>query len=329
MSATDAAAPFNYAQGKLSTRRLGAFSLAAVFVAAAAVTALDYSFFVGDPTLVARRQIHHGVLSHTATAPDRYRLLAPAIVEGPMRVLRQWMPPEAAFDRVYAVFYLAAMTALLWSQFAYLRVWFTDEQALIAVLLLASTLRITIRQHDYAPFSYLEPTFFAVGLLLILQDRRVWLGLLVAVASLNRETGIFVVLLFAATQPLTRRNLLTTIAYAGVWAAVFIGVRWFGGEADRYWELGRIWRTNLSQPGLTVYNVTAFLGVMWIFAVIGFRRAPAFLQRAAMVIPAYAGAVLVWGLWWEVRLLLPLLPLVLPLALSALFEPEASPQWSR
>jgi hypothetical protein len=31
----------------------------------------------------------------------------------------------------------------------------------------------------------------------------------------------------------------------------------------------------------------------------------------------------VWGLWWEVRLLLPLLPLVLPLALSALFAPAA------
>jgi hypothetical protein len=315
MSATVAAAP--------PSRRLGSLTLAAIFVAASAVTALDYSFFVGDPTLVARRHIHQGVLAHTATAPDRYRLLAPAIVEGPMTVLRRWMPAEIAFDRVYAVFYLAAMTALLWSQFAYLRVWFTDEQALIGVLLLASTLRITIRQHDYAPFSYLEPTFFAIGLLLILHDRRVWLGLLVALASLNRETGIFLVFLFAATQPLTRRNVMTAIAYTGVWAAVFIGVRWFGGEADRYWELGRIWRTNLSQPGLTLYNVTAFLGVMWIFAIIGFRRAPAFVQRAAIVIPAYAGAVAVWGLWWEVRLLLPLLPLVLPLALSALFAPAA------
>jgi hypothetical protein len=302
-------------------RRLGSFALAAIFVAASAVTALDYSFFVGDPTLVARRQIHQGVLARTATAPDRYRLLAPLVVEGPMQVLRQWMPPDLAFDRVYAVFYLAAMTALLWSQFAYLRVWFTDEQALIGVLLLASTLRITIRQHDYAPFSYLEPTFFAVGLLLMLNDRRVWLGLLVAVASLNRETGIFLALLFAVTHSLTRRNILTTMIYVAVSAGVFAGVRWLGGEAERYWEVGRIWRTNISQPGLTLYNVTALLGVMWVFAITGFSRAPGFVRRAAIVIPVYAGAVAVWGLWWEVRLLLPLLPLVLPLALSALFEP--------
>jgi hypothetical protein len=314
MSATAAAA--------LPTRRLGSLTLAAIFVSAAAVTALDYAFFVGDPTLVARRQIHQGVLAHTATAPDRYRLLAPLLVEGPVRVLQQWMSPELAFDRVYAAFYLTAITALLWSLFAYLRVWFSDAQALIGVLLVASTLRITIRQHDYAPFSYLEPTFFAVALLLILRDRRIWFALLVLLASLNRETGIFLVVLFAATQPLTRRNLFTALLYAGLWAVVFAGVRLYGGEAERYWELGRIWRTNLSQPGLTLYNVTAFLGVMWLLALAGFRNSPPFVRRAAIVIPAYAGAVAVWGLWWEVRLLMPVLPLVLPLALSALFEPS-------
>jgi hypothetical protein len=302
-----------------SARRLRSFSLAAIFVAASAVTALDYSFFVGDPTLVARRSIHQGVLAHTATAPDRYRLLAPLIVEGPVRLLERWMPRDVAFDRVYAVFYVVAMTAMLWSLFAYLRVWFADEQALIAVLLVASTLRITIRQHDYAPFSYLEPTFIALGLLLMLGERRWWLALLVAIAAFNRETGIFIVFLFAATQPLTRRNLQMTLIYASVWAAVFAGVRLYGGEADRYWELGRIWRTNISQPGLTLYNVTAFLGVIWILAVPGVRHAPAFVRRAAIVIPVYAAVVAIWGLWWEVRLLMPLLPLVTPLALSALF----------
>ncbi len=306
-------------------RRLGSFSLAAIFVAAAAVTALDYSFFVGDPTLVARRSIHQGVLAHTATAPDRYRLLAPLIVEGPVAMLERWMPRDAAFDRVYAVFYVVAMTALLWSLFASLRVWFTDEQALIGVLLVASTLRITIRQHDYAPFSYVEPTFFALGLLAILNERRVWLGVLVAIAAFNRETGIFLVFLFAATQSPTRRNLQMTGVYLAIWAAVFIGVRLYGGEAERYWEIERIWRTNISQPGLTIYNVTAFLGVMWLLAVVGFSRAPVFVRRAALVIPAYAGVVAVWGLWWEVRLLLPLLPLVLPLALSALFRPAEAP----
>lgn len=305
----------------LSSRRLGTITLAAIFVAASAVTALDYAFVAGAPALDARRDIHRSIFNHTATEPDRYRLLAPLVVEGAIRILLPSSPFDAAFDRVYAVFYLTAMTAMLWAIFAYVRVWFSDEQALIAVLLVASTLRITIRQHNYAPASYLEPTFVALALLLILRDRRVLLGCLIAIATLNRETAIFIVLLFAATQPLTGRNVKTSLVYAAIWATVFVGVRYLLGPGERYWELERIWRTNISQPGLTLYNLTAFLGVMWIFAIAGVGRAPGFVRRTALVIPAYFAVVAVWGIWWEVRLLLPMLPIVLTLSLSYLFDP--------
>lgn len=312
----------------IPSRRLGSLVLVAVFVSATAVTALDYAFFAGAPTLEARRDIHQRVLAHTATAPDRYRFLTPVLVEGPVRILQRAMSREDAFDRVYAVFYVVAMVAMVWSLFAYLRVWFSDEQALIGVLIVTSTLRITIRQHDYAPSSYLEPTFFALALLLILKDRRVLLGLLVTLASFNRETGVFLVMLFVATNARTRRTLMTALVYTAIWGAVFLGVRYVAGEGERYWEIGRVWQTNLSQPGLTIYNLTAFLGVVWILAVAGLGRAPTFVRRSAVVIPVYVGVVAVWGIWWEVRLLMPILPLVLPLALSYLFEPLRDPDLS-
>lgn len=309
----------------LSSRRLGTLALAAIFVAASAVTALDYAFVAGAPALDARRDIHRSVFNRTATEPDRYRVLAPLVVEGVIRTLRPSRPYDAAFDRVYAIFYIVAMSAMLWSIFAYVRVWFSDEQALIAVLLVASTLRITIRQHNYAPASYLEPTFFALALLLILRDRRVLLGSLIAMATLNRETAIFIVLLFAATQPLTSRNIRTSLLYAAIWATIFVGVRYLLGSGERYWDLERIWRTNISQPGLTLYNLTAFLGVIWIFAIAGLGRAPAFVRRTALVVPAYLAVVAVWGIWWEVRLLMPMLPIVLTLSLSYLFDPAREP----
>jgi hypothetical protein len=310
----------------LPSRRLGSLALAAIFVAASAVTALDYSFVVGEPTLLARREIHHSVFNHTATAPERHRWLAPLFIEGAIKVFGRGTPYDVAFDRTYAVFYVVAITAMIWALFAYLRVWFSDEQALIAVLLFASTMRITIRQHDYAPGSYLEPTFFALGLLLILRDRRILLGLLITVATLNRETAIFLVLLYAVTQPPTKKNLQTTLVFAVIWASVFAGVRSVAGPGERYWELERIWRTNISQPGLTLYNLTAFLGVMWLFAVAGFSRAPKFVRRTAAIVPVYIAVVAIWGIWWEVRLLMSLLPIVLPLALSYIVEPAIEPR---
>ena len=78
----------------------------------------------------------------------------------------------------------------------------------------------------------------------------------------------------------------------------------------------------MSQLWLAAFNITALLGAFWIFALFGLPRAPAFVRRSALVIPAYLAVVAIWGIWWEVRLLMPLYPLLLPLALSYLFEPR-------
>lgn len=306
------------------SRTIGPWALAAVLCAAAAVTSLDYAFHPGEDTLLARRGFHNGILNGTANAPERYRVLIPAMVEGPIRLLARVMPYEQAFDRAYAIFYFLAMVSMLWALYAYLSEWFTNEQALVGVLLVACTIRITIRQHDWAPGSYLEPGFFSLALLLILRDRRWWLALLVAVASLSRETGVFLVLLFVSTAPANWRSVWAAMGYLAVSGAVFVGVRLVAGDAERYWTLGRVLETNLSQPLLAVFNLTVFLGAVWLFAVLGFARAPRFTRRAAVVIPIYAAAIAVWGIWWEVRLLMPLYPLVLPLALSYVFTPQAT-----
>lgn len=307
-------------------RRLGSLALAAIFIAATAVTALDYGIGPGDDTLLARRDIHKGILNQSARAPDRHRVLAPVVMEVPTRVLARFMPYDTAYDRAALLFYLIAMAALVASQYAYLRVWFSTEQALIGVLLIACTLRITIRQHDYSPYSFLEPSFFALGLLAILHARRGWFALLVAVATLNRETAIFLIALFAVTQPMTKATVKFVAGYFGIWLVIFVGLRFLGGDAERYWTIDLVFRTNVSQWWLAAFNITVLLGVFWIFALLGLPRAPAFVRRSALVIPAYLAAVAIWGIWWEVRLLMPLYPLLAPLALSYLFEPRREAQ---
>ena len=163
----------------------------------------------------------------------------------------------------------------------------------------------------------------SLSLLCIVRERRLWLALLVAVAALNRETGVFIVLFYAVARPLNRQRLMTTLAYGGIWLAVFIGVRLYAGDGGRYWTVDKVFSSNLSKPWLAVFNVAALLGVFWWFAAAGFRGAPPFVQRVATVIPVYGAVVAVWGIWWEVRLLLPLMPLLLPLALSFLFKSES------
>ena len=196
------------------------------------------------------------------------------------------MSYDAAFDRVSTVFYLAAISAMLWSLFALLRSWFTDEAALIAALIAACTIRITMRQHDYAPYSFLEPTFVAMTLLAILHRQHVLLGVLVAVASFNRETAVFLVLLHLVTSDWSRQAWARTIAYGSIWAAIFLGIRAVTGEGERYWTIERIFRTNMAQPGLAAANLTMLFGVCWLFAVLGWSRAPSFIRRERSSFPS-------------------------------------------
>ena len=303
-------------------RRFTPLTLAAIFVAVSATTALNYALLPGQSMLDSRRVIQRRIVEHTAVPPDRYRLFVPAITEAPIAMLSRRMPREQAFDATFAVFYVLAMATLLWSLFIYLRHWFSDEQALVGVLFVSCTLALTTRQHEYAPYSFLEPTFLTLALLCMLREKRVLLGAVVAVATLNRETGVFIVLLYVATHPLTKRHLATAAVYGAIWAVVFLAVRFFAGFAWPHWTLERIFWANLSQPMLSVFNIAALLGVFWWFAVAGFSRAPPFVRRTALVVPPYLAVVAVWGIWWEVRLLLPMLPILVPMALSALFHPK-------
>ncbi len=303
------------------------FALACIFLTAALIPALDYGFGPGDETMIARREIHRGILNQTARTPDRYRWLAAGVIEAPTRVLATVMPYDRAYDRVSFVFYLAAITGMLWSLYAYLRVWFGDQPALIASLVAACTIRITMRQHDYAPYSYLEPTFVALALLLILHKRHVALGVLIAVATFNRETAVFLVTLYLFTSDFSQRAWVRTATYGAIWAAGYGLVRWVGGDAERYWTLERVWRTNMSQPQLAAYNIALLLGVFWLLALLGWRHAPSFVRRSALVAPFYLVTVALWGIWWEVRLLMPLYPMLFGFALAYLVE-RKWPAWA-
>ncbi len=75
-------------------------------------------------------------------------------------------------------------------------------------------------------------------------------------------------------------------------------------------------RANLVGLPTGVINIGLFLGGVWVLAMLGFGRAPAFLKRAAAAIPIFLLVFGLTALWSDVRLLMPLYTLVVPLALA-------------
>jgi hypothetical protein len=218
------------------------------------------------------------------------------------------------------------MAGMLYAQYAYLRIFFTEPEALVGALLAAATMPMALRSFDWAPYSQLEPTLFAIALILMYRQRHVWLGILIAIATLNRETAIFIVALFLAVLPLTAQRLRTGAVYLAIWASVFFGLRWALGEGRPvFFTLETLWYGNtheLNQIVISFVNIALLYGAFWIFAILGFSRAPAFVRRSAIIVPAYILLVGAWGIWTEARLLQPLYPVILPLGLSFLFRPR-------
>lgn len=303
-----------------------------LILSVSAVIAYGYFTRIDRPHYDERLELHNQIISGIAPSPYRYRILAPMVGELIKRSLSIVYPMPTAFLLSYAIYDLLAFFSLLASLFLWLRTCFDREQSLIGVLFVAGTIPIALQDHYFQPWSLLEPGFFSLALLAIYRKRYWLLALFVGLASLNRETAVFIPLVLLLT--INMKSLLNArsvndewksiLLFGGlflIWAAVFFGLRYFRGSAPHIETIEGLLARNITKDSLfyTFINGSLFLGGLWAFAVLGFRYAPVFIKRVALIVPLYLVTVMVWGVWKEVRLLMPLYPVIVPLGLSFLY----------
>ena len=314
-----------------AARPIGWRTVTAIMMSAVLVTAATYSFFT--PLNEARVAAHREVVTLAASAPDRYRVLVPFALDGPIHALAAFVPYDKAVERVYGVFHLVALSLILIALVLQLSLWFTTVQSLAGALMVGSLVQLALRQQEYdlssipdaavfAPHSLLEPVVIALGCVLARRGRQWPLAALTAVAALNSEAAIILPLLYIAVLGVSRASVLTAIGYAVIWGAVTLTLRLALGESPSVWTVREIWRENMAHLPTAFVNVALFLGPLWVVAAVGWRRAPGPIRRTAWLTAPYVAAVGVWGFWWDVRLLLGLYPLLMPLVLSAVFAPR-------
>jgi hypothetical protein len=268
-----------------------------------------------------RAAAHEGILDGTALSPYRYRLLAPWTTEAVMRLLA-----PLGERRAFHLAYLAWNTAWTYLTFAltfrFLRRWHAPDTALVATLLLPLALVAAFAEQWYAPWSVAETPLFLAGLLAVLGGRTVAALALVAVASLNRETALYLPLawmLVASAPDSVRRSGVTAaapLAALAVWIVIYGALRWALGAAPAAVPFDVLLRTNLDPMGLAFAAIwlALLLGPVWLWAARGAGAAPAELARLCWMVVPVAVLYLAFGIWREVRILMPLVPLLLALA---------------
>lgn len=231
----------------------------------------------------------------------------------------------------YAVYDFLAIALLLFSIYFFLRIWFSGEHALSGLLFLSAVIVTAFHYQYYQPWSLAEVVFFTLGLILIYYKSNFLLLLLMIISSLNRETAVYIPLAFLfanielGTMLKTRKvplNLLSWFAlYCFTWFVVYAGLRIVLGTAASVTSADKIWATDTSLMGiaLAVIHITLFMGIFWLFAILGYRKAPVFIRRVSLAIPVFVLPLVIMGILYEVRMFMFLYPLLLGLGLSYLY----------
>lgn len=268
---------------------------------------------------------HRDIVERVAANPFRYRILGPYLIS-------MFGSSDIQIATGYAVAHLIAFPLMFMALFRWLRVWLSESSALLGVCLVAAYAPLFMQVWVASIYSAIEVIVLATALTVLALHPRRWewvFVLLVVVGTLNRETALLLPLAYAAvyvTEWRTRGYWLRGALFGGVWAAAFVGLRVWLGPAPEAVDPAFAWALNTGNVSNATHrsvngilNNLLFLPI-WLLYLSNWRYAPAPLKRLALPALVYAGMFLVFGVWDEVRLLLPLLVLTLPVALRGLFE---------
>lgn len=316
-AATDAvASPLN------RSRTLGLLGVLPLYLAIA--TAVGFVDFRVRPAIhfeTAFTTYVPSVLSGNEAPPGRYRILAPHIYAA----VQRWTGLDAR-DAWFVFRWLCLLAALL-AGHALFRTWFETGPAVAGNALAMVLLWLTFSGGWGHPDHLMELFLFTMGSACVARRwDAAFVGVL-ALSALNRETSAFLLPLFLLARGLDRRRAIRVAVAAAAWLGVTLLLRWQLGwvpynplnvsqnidnmttwpERDLYYRLFGWFFLILVVPVLVI------IGLTW-------ARQPRYVRVAAGVVtPAVLVTGFLFSSVWESRIFTPVIPLLMPGLLFALF----------
>jgi hypothetical protein len=257
---------------------------------------------------------HFSIINHDAPSPYRYRVLVPYAAETISRLM-DYPLSEGKLMLAYSMLHFLVLPAAMLALYLYVASTTNDLGGLIAAgVVFISWPLVTQVYHSYLLWAVVE--MLLLSLVLLWKDRPLVCGLMIVLAMLNRETGVFVALAYFAANWREAR----AYAYLIMAVMIFAVLRLVLGLAPHENSNHESFQTQT-----IIFNM--FFVPLWIAVWRGYRGATVILQRIALVGLPYIGALLLFASLREVRLLLTAYPLWLPLAVTAIQQSRTSRQY--
>jgi hypothetical protein len=265
------------------------------------------------------------VVAGTEDAPGKYRVFAPFLIDGLSRVTGASAESAWYVTRLIGIFLAYCVFHV------YLRTWFSPSASLAGVSVVAATLPLTFTNSWPHPDSIPELALFTLGAMAVARGRDLLFAVTLACAALNRETSVFLVLLYVLAEPLSRPRFWRAMLFGAEWFAVYAGLRALRGfQHYDYWQAARNWaELGLLPPNYDpyyrayAYFVVVLFGPM-IYMALKAKGAPTFARRALLVVPWFIAVAFIFSSIIESRIFTPLYPLVVPATMFFFANPHSS-----
>ncbi|MEW6238003.1 MAG: hypothetical protein AB1656_21655 [Candidatus Omnitrophota bacterium] len=304
---------------KQNSRRMNPLGAILLAVHLAAILAYVHLKYIDEPTLSDKIEQHRTFLAGKALYPYQYRVFLHLACEAFLRASSSFLAYEKSFlfFQVGVVFSTTAASLLLF--YRYLKIWFPDASALFGMTFLAAIHPLSFFNYHFQPSSSLILAIYIVGMLSIYYDQWIWLILCIAVASLERfEAAFFLIsMYFLCADKRTGRFWLFFALYVLIGIGAAAGLRWYFGPQPYVHSAAFHLSYNFRTPGTLLLAV--LYGPFWLWALLGFASAPKFLRRILLIVPIFVLLHFFVAKVNEVRLFLPLAPILIPLGFGYWF----------
>ena len=303
----------------------------ALLVSVAACLTYNYVRQVERPNIDARLKLHSQIIHKQAPSPYNYRVLVPWVTEAFTVIVSSGnkINYNQAWQLAYAGYDFFSVTLFLTTLFILLRIWYSTVLSAAGVFFCAALFPLSLQDHYFQPWSLIEAWFFCLALLLSYRKRFSLLLILTVVAALNRVTAIFIPIVyflgafrFRWVREQRYQEFLKVVSKSATLlffaVAVILIVRHLQGDVDHIHTIDSLWQRNTRLGALmrSIMHWALFLGAGWFFIFPGWRQSDEFLRNQLLIVPLYLVPVIIFGVWHEVRLLLPLYPILIVLILK-------------
>ena len=220
----------------------------------------------------------------------------------------------------------------------YLRKWFGTPASFAGVLFLVAIMPLA-NIDDLQESSPLLLLTFLIGLWAIRDDNVPVLLLVSFIGGLDNETMLMIPVVyffyhFKSARPRELGMLVRNTILISLPLVLTVGpIRFYTRDRS---VLEDAWHLPDNLQGIFDKHALNFLhlysdkywfmffifGAFWVYAIVSYRRQPLFLQRAFLMVPLFIAAHLITGIISEVRQMLPLSGVLIPMGLFAVFPGE-------